>query len=112
MRPKATFATTSSKSRTSKGARSGAVPSRAAAASAHAESPEVGLSRASVSYPPAKPAATGTETPIQFVKGVGPLLGAIFNSRDIFTVKDLLSFFPRAYEDRTRLLTVSELVEN
>ncbi|MGZ3687714.1 MAG: hypothetical protein ACXVBW_05410, partial [Bdellovibrionota bacterium] len=57
------------------------------------------------------PAASGPDTPIQFVKGVGPRLGAIFQSRDISTVKDLLHFFPRAYEDRSKMLGVSELQE-
>ncbi len=52
------------------------------------------------------------DTAIQFVKGVGPRLGAIFASRGISTVKDLLHFFPRAYEDRSKLLKISELVEN
>lgn len=51
------------------------------------------------------------ETAIQFVKGVGPRLGALFKSRGIATVKDILHFFPRAYEDRTKILTVSELRE-
>lgn len=51
------------------------------------------------------------ETPIQFIKGVGPRLGAIFQSRGIHTAKDLLYFFPRAYEDRTRISKVSELQE-
>ncbi|MDR3607333.1 MAG: ATP-dependent DNA helicase RecG [Oligoflexia bacterium] len=51
------------------------------------------------------------DTPIQFVKGVGPRLGAVFQSRGISTVKELLTFFPRAYEDRTRLLRVADLVE-
>ena len=51
------------------------------------------------------------DTPVQFVKGVGPRLGAIFASRGIHTVKDLLFFFPRAYEDRSKLLRISELTE-
>ena len=46
---------------------------------------------------------------VQYVKGVGPRLGAIFESRGIATVRDLLTFFPRAYEDRTRLKSVAEL---
>ncbi len=58
-----------------------------------------------------KPVATGVETPVQFVKGVGPRLGAILASRGISTVKDLLTFFPRAYEDRSKLSRVSELQE-
>ncbi|MGK5082935.1 ATP-dependent DNA helicase RecG [Bdellovibrionota bacterium FG-1] len=51
------------------------------------------------------------DTPVQFVKGVGPRLGAIFASRGVHTVKDLLFFFPRAYEDRSQLLRISELKE-
>jgi len=42
---------------------------------------------------------------------VGPRLGAIFESRGISTVRELLTFFPRAYEDRTKLKTVAELEE-
>lgn len=52
------------------------------------------------------------DTPLQFVKGVGPGLGSIFASRDFRTVKDLLFFFPRAYEDRSKLLRISELTES
>ncbi|HTL12426.1 MAG TPA: DEAD/DEAH box helicase, partial [Bdellovibrionota bacterium] len=54
---------------------------------------------------------SGLEAPVQFVKGVGPRLGAMLTSRGIATVRDLLFFFPRAYEDRTRLLKVSDLRE-
>ncbi len=52
-----------------------------------------------------------SDTPVQFVKGVGPRLGAVFANRGINTVKDLLTFFPRAYEDRTKLLKISEVVQ-
>ena len=54
---------------------------------------------------------TGIFSQVQFVKGVGPRLGAVFTSRGIETVRDLLTFFPRAYEDRTLLKTVAELTE-
>src|SRR4051812_7391286 len=47
-------------------------------------------------------------TAIQWVKGVGPRMGMIFESRGVSTVRDLLFFFPRAYEDRTKLLRVAE----
>src|SRR5690242_8253097 len=48
----------------------------------------------------AAPAANlGIDTPVQFVKGVGPKLGSVFSARGIDTVRDLLTFFPRAYED-------------
>ncbi len=54
---------------------------------------------------------SGSLTAVQFVKGVGPRLAVIFKSRGIETVRDLLHFFPRAYEDRTRVLGVAELQE-
>ncbi len=40
------------------------------------------------------------ETPVQFVKHVGPRRSALLNRLDIFTVSDLLYHFPRRYEDR------------
>ncbi len=51
------------------------------------------------------------DTPIQFVKGVGPKLGAVFRSRNIETVRDLFYFFPRDYEDRSRIFQVATLVD-
>lgn len=51
------------------------------------------------------------DTPIQYLKGVGPRIAALFESRGIFTIKDLLYFFPRSYEDRTKVSTVLELQE-
>jgi ATP-dependent DNA helicase RecG len=89
MRPKVKSVTPSSRLTTSKPSTVPAPPKRAAVA--RPDSP--------------------SDTPIQFVKGVGPRLGTIFESRGISTVKDLLHFFPRAYEDRTRLLRISELKE-
>jgi ATP-dependent DNA helicase RecG len=54
---------------------------------------------------------SGIETPIQFVKGVGPRLAQVFGSRGMSTIRDLLYFFPRAYEDRSKLTKVADLVE-
>ncbi len=54
------------------------------------------------------PDASGEGTLVQFVKGVGPGLSSVFASRGITTVRDLLTFFPRAYEDRTRLSKIEE----
>jgi ATP-dependent DNA helicase RecG len=51
------------------------------------------------------------DTRVQFLKGVGPRLGAIFNGRGIGTIKDLLYFFPRKYEDRSKITPVKELTE-
>ena len=55
--------------------------------------------------------AEGVDTAIQFVKGVGPKLGMVFTSRAIQTVKDLLFFFPRTYEDRSKMIQISGLQE-
>lgn len=53
--------------------------------------------------------STNSEVPIQFVKGVGPRLGAVFNSRQIYHVRDLLYFFPRTYQDRSHFNKIAEL---
>lgn len=45
------------------------------------------------------------------MKGVGPRLGFVFGQRGIEQVRDLLYFFPRAYEDRSKILTVGQLKE-
>src|SRR4051812_31350664 len=73
-------------------------------------------SKSVTSKPPERPAMPEghaykdeADTDVQFVKGVGPRLGSIFKSRDIATVRDLLQFFPRAYEDRTKMSQVAEL---
>ena len=47
--------------------------------------------------------------PITVLKGVGPARAAQFAQLGIFTLEDLICHFPRAYEDRTKLLTVSQL---
>ena len=42
---------------------------------------------------------------------MGPRLGIVFKNREIETVRDLLTFFPRAYEDRTKIKSVGEVTE-
>jgi len=49
------------------------------------------------------------QTPIQYVKGVGPKLAKLFEKKGILTVEDALYFLPRCYEDRTNLKKISEL---
>lgn len=49
------------------------------------------------------------DTPIQFVKGVGPKLGDRLKDLGIFTVQDLLEWYPRAYEDRRAARSISSL---
>lgn len=40
------------------------------------------------------------DTDLQYLKGVGPKLGALFSRNGIKTVSDLLKNYPRAYEDQ------------
>ncbi len=49
------------------------------------------------------------QTPIQYVKGIGPKLAKLFEKKGILTVEDALYFLPRCYEDRTNLKKISEL---
>ena len=50
------------------------------------------------------------DTPVQFIKGVGPKLGEILRKRGVETVQDLLEWFPRAYEDRRAARNIRSLV--
>lgn len=48
--------------------------------------------------------------PVQYAKGVGPALFERFKKKGIFTIKDLLYYFPRDYEDRRNLTPISHIV--
>lgn len=51
------------------------------------------------------------ETPIEYLKGVGPNRGALLKKElGIFKYKDLLSLYPNRYIDRTRYYKVNELM--
>ena len=39
-------------------------------------------------------------TNVQYIKGVGPKLAELLAKRDIYSVGDLIEYYPRAYEDR------------
>ncbi len=49
------------------------------------------------------------QTPLQFLKGVGPRKAADLQKAGLHTVEDLLFRFPRRYEDRSRLQTIATL---
>ncbi len=51
----------------------------------------------------------GLTTPTQYLKGVGPRIGAILESRGLRTLEDLLRYYPRDYQDRSQVNTVREL---
>lgn len=49
------------------------------------------------------------DTPVQYVKGIGPKRAGVLNKSQIFTVSDLLSYFPRRYLDRSNVQTIGQL---
>jgi ATP-dependent DNA helicase RecG len=56
--------------------------------------------------------ATFFETPIEYLKGVGPQRAAVFNKElNIFTFGDLIQYYPFRYDDRTRFYTVAEITD-
>ena len=46
---------------------------------------------------------------VQFIKGVGPNRAKLLNLLSVNTVQDLINYFPRAYEDRTKVKKIEEL---
>ena len=48
--------------------------------------------------------------PVTILKGVGQARAKQFANLNIFTLGDLICHFPRGYEDRTRLVTIAELM--
>ena len=48
---------------------------------------------------------------IQYVKGVGPKKAESLNKIGIETVRDLIEYFPRAYDDRSVVKKLSEVIE-
>ena len=51
------------------------------------------------------------QTPLQFLKGVGPRKAADFARAGLRTIEDLLYRFPLRYEDRSRLRSIASLRE-
>lgn len=48
------------------------------------------------------------DTSAQYLKGVGPKMYELLNKLSIYTVKDLLEYYPRVYEDRTKVTPISD----
>ena len=51
----------------------------------------------------------GTE--LRYVKGIGEARARAFGRLGVHDLAGLVSFFPRAYEDRTRLVRIAELAD-
>jgi ATP-dependent DNA helicase RecG len=52
------------------------------------------------------------DTPIQYLKGVGPKLGDLLKKKGVRTLGDLLQNYPRSYEDRRANRSISTLEPN
>ena len=48
---------------------------------------------------------------VQYIKGVGPNRAKLLNLLGIYTIEDLISYYPRKYEDRTQVKKIEELQE-
>lgn len=46
---------------------------------------------------------------VQFIKGVGPSRVKLLNHLQIYTLQDLIEYYPRAYEDRRYIKNISDL---
>ncbi|MEG2526442.1 MAG: ATP-dependent DNA helicase RecG [Oscillospiraceae bacterium] len=49
---------------------------------------------------------------IRYLKGIGEQRALSFEKLGIFTLRDLLSYFPRGYEDRTKSVSIAALCPN
>ena len=47
---------------------------------------------------------------VQYVKSVGPVKVPLLNSLNIYTIEDLLTYFPRDYEDRSKTKNIADLI--
>ena len=48
---------------------------------------------------------------VQFIKGVGPNRAKLLNKLKIFTLQDLITYYPRDYEDRSKPKTLFECAD-
>lgn len=51
------------------------------------------------------------EKDVKFVKGVGPNRVKLLNKLGIFTLKDLITYYPRGYEDRSKPKNLCECID-
>lgn len=48
---------------------------------------------------------------VSTLPGVGPAKAALFANLNVFTISDLLQFYPRGYEDRTQKITIAQSLQ-
>lgn len=49
-------------------------------------------------------------TDVRYIKGIGDKRAQLLNKLGVYTLRDLVGYFPRRYEDRTVFRTIAELV--
>jgi ATP-dependent DNA helicase RecG len=49
------------------------------------------------------------QTPLTYIKGIGPARAAMFEAKGLLTVEDLLAYVPFRYEDRSNMKTIAQL---
>jgi ATP-dependent DNA helicase RecG len=64
-----------------------------------------------MSTAPQKTPTEMLQTPVQFLKGVGPQRGELLAKLDLYYAADVLFFFPRAYQDMSELREIDQLQE-
>ena len=52
------------------------------------------------------------DTSLRYLKGIGPKRAKTFANYGVSSVEDLLYYFPKRYEDRRNLVSVSNLKLN
>lgn len=56
-----------------------------------------------------EPQCTNLDTPVQYLRGIGPKRAGALKEIGITTIDDLLSYYPFGYFDRSTILKISEL---
>ena len=52
------------------------------------------------------------ETPISTLSGIGPVKAKLFANLGIYTIADLLAYYPKDWEDRTQRIPLSQFREH
>ena len=77
--------------------------------------PKAAVAKKTPVLPVKKPVAAanekGLDTPVNYVKGVGPVIAKKFEKLGVKTVRDLLYYFPYRHIDYSRLKKIAELKE-
>ena len=51
------------------------------------------------------------EKDVKYIKGVGPNRVQLLNKIGIYTLKDLITYYPRTYEDRSKAKNICECID-